>query len=209
VLRRVSVDGKFGVMPELPSPVIDTRDVEDPIWNNIVMAIQSADQKRAADISAFWIHDGFDCMIIATALSRPQLQAIANQIEYNMRKKLRAKIKKTWRVHEYDIRKEASAGWVILTYNRLTIHIMTPVQRAYYDIEGCWRDDNKDYDPIDISQVLKEDSFGNVRLTKEIGGNMEGDEEEDDEYVEAPGIGGSSSYNSELYEEDEEDPFWS
>jgi len=213
VQRHVDIGGRFGVLPEMPSPMIDTSEEKDPIWDRVIMAIQSADQKRGADISAFWTHQGNDVVIIITALSRPQLQAIANNIELNMRKKLRMKQEKTTRVHEYDIRNEAAAGWVCLIWQRMTVHIMTPVQRSYYDIEGVWRDENQDYEGIDIDAILKEDSFGNLKLKQDSGADDDEDEDYDDEDFDedAPGIGGGTpgSAPAGFYEEDEEDPFWS
>lgn len=171
------------------------------------MAVQSADQKRGLDISAFWIHEGTDITLLVTALSRPQLQAIANEIDVNMRKKLRLKRIKHTRWPESSLRDEAAAGWVCMSYPRLTIHIMTPMQRSYYDIEGIWKNQNQDYSPIEnIEQVLREDSFGSMRLTKEIGMEPKTRDAEDDE--------GTEGFREEVYaggveyEEDEADPFW-
>eukprot|EP00929_Paragymnodinium_shiwhaense_P061671 TRINITY_DN30829_c0_g1_i1.p1 TRINITY_DN30829_c0_g1~~TRINITY_DN30829_c0_g1_i1.p1 ORF type:complete len:336 (-),score=73.53 TRINITY_DN30829_c0_g1_i1:152-1159(-) len=211
VLRRASIDGPFGVLPESPSPIVDTTQEEDPIWEAFVMAVQSADQKRGLDMSAFWIHEGWDIVLLVTALSRPQLQAIANEIDVNMRKKLRMKRIKHTRWPDMTLRQEASAGWVCMSYPRLTVHVMTPMQRSYYDIEAIWKNHNQDYSPIEnIEQVLREDSFGTMRLTKEIG--MEPDEEEEDydetgvpvDEVYASGGGGGGDFE----EEDEDDPFW-
>merc|ERR1719401_1961726 len=86
-----------------------------------------------------------------------------------------------------SIREQASGGWVCLLYPRLTINVMTPVQRTYYDIEGAWRDDNQDYEKIPLDIMLREEGFGNMRLTRELGlgaGEGEGEAEEEAELSE-------------------------
>merc|ERR1719401_855613 len=101
-----------------------------------------------------------------------------------------------------SIREQAAGGWVCLLYKRLTINIMTPVQRTYYDIEGAWRDDNQDYEKIPLDVMLREEGFGGMRLTRELGDGVEEDEAEEE--VEDDGLGAGLDY-----EEDEDDPFWS
>merc|ERR1712190_153122 len=102
------------------------------------------------------------------------------------------------------IRDEAITGWVCLTYKRITINIMTPVQRTYYDIEGTWRDENQDYEKIPLDVMLREDGFGNMRLTRELGNGDEDDEgevdDEDEEYDEEDVEGPDDELD---YEEDE------
>ncbi|CAJ1412326.1 unnamed protein product, partial [Effrenium voratum] len=125
----------------------------------------AADKKRGMDISAFWINEGFEMIVMVTALSRPQLQAIAYEIQSELRHKLRMKRRKSpW--PGQTIRDEAGNGWVCMVYNRMTINVMTPVQRSYYDIESIWRDDNEDYEKVPLHEVLREEGFGNLRLTK-------------------------------------------
>merc|ERR1711972_1175746 len=187
---------------------------EDKLLTSLVTAVQAADRKRGVDISAFWINDGFELVVIVTALSRPQLQAIGNEIHHDMRKKARLKRIKGSSRPGQTIREESLTGWVCLQYDKISVNVMTPVQRTYYDVEGAWRDDNQDYQKIPLDVMLREDGFGNMRLTRELGSSEaddEGeidDEDEDEEYdeeesdVEGP--------DDELdYEEDEDDPFWS
>lgn len=214
VVRRAKIDGDFGVMPELPAPVIDTSDEEDPIWERLVVAVQAADNKRSVDITAFWAHNGFEIIVLVTALSRPQLQAIAAEIQREMKSKLRMRRARSNGRHRPrgtggdSIRAEASMGWCILQYPRLTIHVMMPVQRSYYDLEGLWRDEWEDYEEIDLQEILREESFGNMRLKKELDdtkesvpiGQVPSGYADDD--VDGP-------YEEGYYEPEEDDPFWS
>merc|ERR1712139_292586 len=137
--RRARIEGIYGVMPETASPIVDTSHLDDPIWKRLVVAVQSADQKRGCDISAFWIHSGWDIVVLITALSRPQLQAITDHIKHRMKHELRMKLRSQGRRPDPDLRSDAAAGWVLLPYDRIQIHIMTPTQRSYYNIEGIWR----------------------------------------------------------------------
>lgn len=201
--RRANVDGQYGVLEETQSPIIDTRDntgEEDPLLKSLVTAVQAADRKRGVDMSAFWINEGWEIVVIITALSRPQLQAIAGEIHHDMRKIMRLKRQTRSERPGQGVRDEAATGWVSLCYPRLNIQIMTPVQRTYYDIEGTWRDENKDYEKIPLDVMLREEGFGNMRLTKELGNSEK--EEPDVAKAEEPSPGVD-------YEEDEDDPFWS
>mmetsp|Transcript_59451 Transcript_59451/g.181441 ORF Transcript_59451/g.181441 Transcript_59451/m.181441 type:complete len:308 (-) Transcript_59451:115-1038(-) len=205
ILRHGKVDGRFGVLEESPSPIIDTRTDTgelDPLLTALVEAVQIADQKRGLDMSAFWINDRWEVVLIITALSRPQLEAIAQSIDRTFRKELR--LKRTipgWK-HSQTIRNEAAGGWACMHYPRFRINIMTPVQRTYYDLEAAWRDENQDYEKIPLDVMLRADGFGSTRLTKELGSSAS--EEEDDDEFEDDEADEGLDYNA-----DEEDPFWS
>jgi len=224
--RRAKVDGAFGVLQETPGPLIDTRindNEEDPLLACLVAAVQAADRKRGIDISAFWVRNRWEVVVIVTALSRPQLQAIANEIADDMRHKMRTKRilsrggRASARNPGFSVRDEAAAGWVCLRYERITINVMTPVQRTYYDIEGIWRDDNQDYTKIPVEVMLRGDGFGDMRLTKELGGSGEskraGQEEDDDDDWgdDEEDIGQPAPFEKNPdneYDIDEDDPFW-
>lgn len=208
--RHAHVAGEYGVLPESPAPLIDTSHEEDPLLERLVTAVQAADGRRGVDISAFWVREGSEIVVIITALSRPQLQAIAGDIDLKMRKQLRLKRQRNVYFTGHGIREEAATGWVCLVYPRITLHVMTPTQRSYYDIETTWRDDNQDFEKIPVDELIREDGFGNMRLSKELDSSREETvyaDAEDEEGMEEPGVkvGGSGVE----YEEDEEDPFWS
>jgi len=212
-LGATNIDGPYGVLEESAAPIIDTRTEDgkqDKLLKSLVTAVQAADRKRGIDLSAFWINDGWDISLIVTALSRPQLQAIAQEIHHDMRKVARMKRIRASARPGQTIRDEASTGWVCLLYDRISINIMTPVQRTYYDIEGAWRDDNQDYQKIPLDVMLREEGFANMRLTRELGGSEdEDDESEDDEDDFEEDFDSDGPDSTMDYEEDEDDPFWS
>jgi ribosome-associated protein len=73
-----------------------------------------------------------DFFIICTGHSDRQLRAIGENIAEKIREKHGRKV---WR-QEGDPR----GGWVLLDYGDIVVHIFGEEQRAYYDLEGLWRD---------------------------------------------------------------------
>lgn len=207
--RHARIDGPYGTMPETESPLVDLDDVEDPVWQKLVIAVQAADKLRAVDIVAFWTQGGYEMVVCMTALSRPQLQAIGIAINKEMKNQLRLRRKNAimrghtqLRAREMNIRDNAAGGWLLMRYDRIQINIFTPVQRSFYDIEGLWRDENEDYEEIDIQEILRREGFGNLRLRS---------------FEDATGQGPPASQpaedttpaNDEIdYEADKDDPFW-
>jgi ribosome-associated protein len=35
---------------------------------------------------------------------------------------------------------EAEAGWVVMDYETVVVHIFTPAHRAFYDLEELWKE---------------------------------------------------------------------
>jgi len=46
----------------------------------------------------------------------------------------------------------ADSGWMVLDYESVMVHIMTPKSRLYYNVEGQWVEKGGDY--MDLSRVL-------------------------------------------------------
>ena len=207
VARRARVDGEYGVLPEPPSPLIELEE-KDPVLEALIAVVQAADKKRGMDISAFWVKEGFEMIVMVTALSRPQLQAIAQEIESKMRHQMRMKRRKSqW--PGQTIRDEAANGWCCMTYPRMTINIMTPVQRSYYDIESIWRDDNEDYEKVPLQEVLRDEGFGNLRVTRELSDPNDITPRAAEDAEVSPSEYEPFDDEDDLYEGDEDDPFWS
>jgi ribosome-associated protein len=71
-----------------------------------------------------------DYFVIATAGSNRQIDAILETIDQDLRKgeKIRPSGKEG----------DADAGWVLLDYGDVVVHIFGPEERAYYDLESLW-----------------------------------------------------------------------
>ncbi len=73
-----------------------------------------------------------DYFVIASAASQRQAKAIVEKVQEDVK-------------GEFDLKPmcvdgEADSGWVLLDYNHVIVHIFTPEVRAYYDLEGLWKD---------------------------------------------------------------------
>ncbi len=72
-----------------------------------------------------------DYFIIASGATERQVKAILEEI-----------MAKTAEREEQPLHTEGEpeSGWVILDYGDVIVHLFTPSQREYYDLEGLWRD---------------------------------------------------------------------
>lgn len=72
-----------------------------------------------------------DYFVIASALSDPHLRAIAEEVEVRLKEEglLAAAVDGT-----------ATAGWIVLDYFDVIVHVMRADVRAHYDLEGLWND---------------------------------------------------------------------
>jgi ribosome-associated protein len=68
--------------------------------------------------------------VIASGGSGPQLRAIAESIEVELKKQQVAPISVEGR----------GGGWVLLDYGDVVAHIFEPEMRVFYDLEGLWAD---------------------------------------------------------------------
>jgi ribosome-associated protein len=112
------------MIPELPSPLLSA-------------ATQAALDKKAAAIAILDLRElgtftGY--FLICTGWSRPQVQAIADEINRRM-DALGARL-----AHRegYD-----AAEWVLLDYGEFVVHIFSEKARLYYDLERLWRSARK------------------------------------------------------------------
>lgn len=200
LIRHARVDGPWGVLPESPAPLVELEE-SDPLLERLIRVVQAADKRRGIDISAFWINRGWDISVIVTALSRPQLQTIAEDIDFVLRHEFRLKRRLRSRTQLQNIRQEAQHGWCCMVYDRMIVHVMTPTQRVYYNIEKHWREDNQDYEKIELDELLREDGFGRMMTAKALA---------DDSSSEKGSAPPEPPVNPDVvYEVDEEDPFWS
>jgi ribosome-associated protein len=72
-----------------------------------------------------------DHFVICNAESTPQFRAILDEVE----KRAKAAGGRRLRVEG-----EASSGWILLDYGAVVVHIFEPELRAYYNLEGLWKE---------------------------------------------------------------------
>jgi ribosome-associated protein len=94
-----------------------------------------ADNKKAEDILVLEVREissVTDYFVIASGSSEPHLRAIADEITNQLRK-------------EYGIQPRAQdgtvhAGWVVLDFFDVIVHVMRADVRVRYDLESLWGD---------------------------------------------------------------------
>lgn len=94
-----------------------------------------ADNRKAEDIVVLdvaEISSIADYFVIASGTSEPHLRAISDEITEKLRE-------------EHGIRPRAvdgtlQAGWLVLDYFDVIVHIMRNEVRSHYDLEGLWGD---------------------------------------------------------------------
>ena len=116
-------DKRGGGSIELPS----SRDVA-------IAAARAASDKQATDIVVLDVHATIvitDLFVICSAGSQRQVRTVIEAIEEAVR-----------RLGEKPVRREGEqdAGWWLLDYIDVVVHVFGEEERAYYDLERLWRD---------------------------------------------------------------------
>lgn len=123
---------------EAPTPFSDL----DP---EVQLAIRCASDKQAFDMVALDltnIASFTEFFIIASGANQRQVQAIADEINEQLKKQLK--------VRPVRIEGYSGAEWVLLDYGDFVVHIFNRESREFYDLERLWRDAAKVELPEDI-----------------------------------------------------------
>jgi ribosome-associated protein len=99
-----------------------------------LVAARAAAAKQAQDIVVLDVHKIIvitDFFVICSAGSQRQIKTVIEAIEAAVRD-----------LGEKPIRREGEmdAGWRLLDYIDVVVHVFGPEERAYYDLERLWRD---------------------------------------------------------------------
>ncbi len=113
----------------------------------VQLAVRCVDEKKGIGIVVLDLREiaSFtEFFVIASGANQRQVQAIADEIDEQLKKQLRTK---AVRVEGYN-----SAEWVLVDYGDFVVHIFDKEAREYYDLERLWRD---------AGRVTLPESFGN------------------------------------------------
>ncbi|MBL9131946.1 MAG: ribosome silencing factor [Verrucomicrobiaceae bacterium] len=94
-----------------------------------------ADDKKAENIRILdlrGLSPVTDWFVLCSALSAPQLRAVRDHIEDEMKEQHQQR--PLYRDGSYD------SQWMILDYGNVMVHILTPEKRDYYCLEELWGD---------------------------------------------------------------------
>jgi ribosome-associated protein len=72
-----------------------------------------------------------DYFVLCNAESEPQFRAIVDEVNKQVRAAGGRRLKAEG---------EPESGWVLMDYGSVVVHIFEPNLRAYYDLEGLWRE---------------------------------------------------------------------
>ena len=94
------------------------------------LADKKADDIKVIDISE--VSSLADYFVIAGGLNRNQVQAMADNVEETLGRKLELSPK--------QIEGYSSANWILMDYRDVVIHIFDQENRRFYDLARIWRD---------------------------------------------------------------------
>ena len=112
----------------------------------VVVALRAASDKKALDpvvLDLREVASFTDYFVIVSATNVRQVQAIADEIQEQLRKESGAR---PARVEGYR-----SAEWVLLDYGDFIFHVFEEKSRRFYDLERLWRDAARVPVPADIT----------------------------------------------------------
>ncbi len=104
------------------------------------------DEKKAENIVAIKTEDltiVSDFFVIASGTSNTHTKALADDVEYEIKK-----------LGVDPIHFEGRAtGWILLDYGSVIVHVFDRESRDYYNLERLWADADK----LDLSDIITED----------------------------------------------------
>ena len=94
-----------------------------------------ADDRKAEDIVILDVRklsSVTDYFVIASVLSDPHLKAVVDEVEGGIQKDLGLRV--------FAMDGTAAAGWVVLDFFDVIVHVMRRDTREHYNLEGLWND---------------------------------------------------------------------
>jgi len=107
--------------------------------------VKAADDRKAKDIVALRVTPLtiVTCFFVfMSATSSPQLRAIVNNVQSEVMKQHKLKVKR--------ISGNAESGWMLLDYGDIMVHCFDSNQRQFYDLDSRWAAGEK----VDLSGIL-------------------------------------------------------
>ena len=97
------------------------------------LAAEACDDRKAVDIRLIRVEEVSslaDWFVICSGLTDVQVRAIARSVEDRLEAE----------AGRLPLRREGQAegSWVLLDYGEVIVHILTPRERSYYDLESFW-----------------------------------------------------------------------
>ncbi len=74
----------------------------------------------------------FSNFIICHAASSPQIEAIVDNIDRTLRKKIK--------LHPVHVEGKSNMEWVLMDYGDIIVHVFNEESRKFYNLEDLWAD---------------------------------------------------------------------
>lgn len=106
-------------------------------------ALNALNEKKAKNLSALSVGDLTvltEYFVIATATSSTHVRALADEVEDKL---------KLQGVEPHHI-EGRSTGWIVLDYRSVIVHVFTPDQREFYNLDKMWSDATA----LDLTEIL-------------------------------------------------------
>ncbi len=97
------------------------------------IAANALNNKKARQLKALKIDDLTtlaDYFVIATATSSTHVRALADEVEEKLKEQS---------VDPHHIEGK-STGWIVLDYTSVIVHVFTPQEREFYNLDSMWSD---------------------------------------------------------------------
>ena len=107
-------------------------------------AVHSLDWHKAEDICTLRVAEVSslaEYFVIAGGTSSTHVRALCDYVQDDLEKK---------QIRPLRIEGYTAAGWVLLDYGSVVIHVFTPQMREFYNLERLWQDGM----PIPAEQLL-------------------------------------------------------
>jgi ribosome-associated protein len=98
-----------------------------------LLAAEACDDRKAVDIRLIRVEEISslaDWFVICSGLTDVQVRAIARSVEDRLEAE----------AGRLPLRREGQSEgrWVLLDYGEVIVHVLTPQERTYYDLESFW-----------------------------------------------------------------------
>lgn len=104
---------------------------DSKLFKTIVTAIEDKKGESIVSLDLRKIEEAVaDFFILCEAQSYTQIKAIADNIEYEVKQQC----------EEYPYHREDGNMWTLVDYVNVVVHILTPEQRKFYQLETLWED---------------------------------------------------------------------
>ena len=144
-----------GNLPTQPMPLTKNAvssamtGIEDESGELAKTIAEAASERKAGDIlllkvgAISYLADYF---VMITGYSRVQVRAIADAID--------GKVQIEWNRRPLRTEGKAEGSWVLQDYGDVIVHIMTPKEREFYNLEAFWGHAERIYLPNSDDEVI-------------------------------------------------------